>query len=194
MKSDCGLDHDVTGCLLCPIEYDWNNAKVRKNICERHPQFLVTEGSWPRFLYDTECQYNPNNIEKGLFKSTFLLKTFKLIFTLPTSAQEVNVSEHAEMQNMCRCMRSLTDRSTCSHMASLIGMHSVRPRVIAYAAVQLRFSLSSLMSWRIIDGDFDTRSFYENIVEYFDAPPGPLAKTRTQELLLWWDRKVFKYH
>ena len=27
MKSDRGLENDVTGCLLCPIEYDWNNAE-----------------------------------------------------------------------------------------------------------------------------------------------------------------------
>ncbi|KAG6374917.1 hypothetical protein JVT61DRAFT_3660 [Boletus reticuloceps] len=66
--------------------------------------------------------------------------------------------------------------------------------IVILNELQLRFSLSSLTSWRIIDGDFDTWSFYQNIVEYFDAPPGPLAKMRTQELLLGWDRKAFGYH
>ena len=27
MKSDWGLDHDVTGHLLCPVEYNWNDAE-----------------------------------------------------------------------------------------------------------------------------------------------------------------------
>ncbi|KAF8421736.1 hypothetical protein L210DRAFT_989996 [Boletus edulis BED1] len=74
IKSDRGLENGVTGCLLCPIEYDWNDTEVRKNVCERHPQFLVTEDSWPRFLYDTEYRFDPDNIEMGLFKSTLLLK------------------------------------------------------------------------------------------------------------------------
>ncbi|KAG9311119.1 hypothetical protein JVU11DRAFT_9029 [Chiua virens] len=26
LKSDRGLDHDVTGRLLCPIKYDWDDA------------------------------------------------------------------------------------------------------------------------------------------------------------------------
>ena len=49
-------------------------VRVRKNIRERHPQFLVTEDSWPKFLYDTQHTYDPDNIEKGLFRSTLLLR------------------------------------------------------------------------------------------------------------------------
>lgn len=58
--------------LLCT--YPADNVRVRKKVRERHPEFLVAEDSWPRFLYDTGYRYDPNNIEKGLFKSTLLLK------------------------------------------------------------------------------------------------------------------------
>ncbi|KAI9449216.1 hypothetical protein HD554DRAFT_2175775 [Boletus coccyginus] len=192
LKSDRGLEHDVTGGLLCPAEYDWDDPEVRKNVRERHPEFLVTEDSWPKFLYDTGHAYDPDNIEKGLFRSTLLLKTFKLIFTAPSSALEVSAGERAETRNAYRERRTCpsTDKSTRSHVASLIGMDTVKPRAIAYAAVQLRFALSSLTCWRVIDNDFDAHGFYHNIVDYFEAPPGPVAKARVQELLLWWDRKA----
>ncbi|KAG9311118.1 hypothetical protein JVU11DRAFT_9028 [Chiua virens] len=137
-------------------------------------------------------------------------QAFKLIFTSPTSAHEVSADEHLETRNRQRQTRSSTDKSTRSHVASLIGMCSVKPRAIAYAAVQviwdrdcgditdeilqLRFALSSLTSWRVIDGDFDANMFYQNIVDYFEAPLGPLAKTQVQELLLWWDRKAFGFN
>ncbi|KAG9309815.1 hypothetical protein JVU11DRAFT_10193 [Chiua virens] len=72
-------------------------------------------------------------------------------------------------------------------------MCSVKPHAIAYAAIQviwdrdcgditdeilqLRFALSSLTSWQVIDGDFDANTFNQNIVNYFKAPLGPLTKT-----------------
>ena len=78
-------------------------------------------------------------------------------------------------------------------------------------SLQLRFALSSLTCWRIINGDFNAHVFYQSIIDYFEAPPGPAAKTRVHDLLIWWDtyktinsspdltliphnRKVFGYH
>ncbi|KAF9239166.1 hypothetical protein BU15DRAFT_74857 [Melanogaster broomeanus] len=191
MKSDRGLDHDTTGRLLSPIEYDWDDMEVRKNVRERHPAFLVTCSSWPRFMYDVDHEYNPDNIEAGLFKSTLLLKAFKLIFTSPTSAQEVSASDNARSERQGPNHQSPSDKTTRSNVASLIGMHTVKPRAIAYAAVQLRFSLSCLTSWRMVDANFDSHTFYFNIIDFFEDAPGPAARARVKELLLWWDRKVF---
>jgi hypothetical protein len=42
----------------------------------------------------------------------------------------------------------------------------------------------------MIDGDFDSHTFYFNIVDFFECAPGPAAKARVNELLLWWDRYV----
>ena len=64
----------------------WQMVRVRKNICEHHPDFLVTDVSWPRFLYDMGCQYDSNNIEKGLFKSILLLKV-----SIPTTSVEIPI-------------------------------------------------------------------------------------------------------
>ncbi|KAI9463748.1 hypothetical protein HD554DRAFT_2026990 [Boletus coccyginus] len=178
------LEHDVMEHLLCSVKYDWNDAEMRRKICKCYLEFLVAEDSWPRFLYGTRYEYDPNNIKKGLFKSMLLLKgiSFKLIFTSPTLAQKVSASEHPEMHNMYRHTYLFIDKSTCLHITSIISMHFIKPQVIVYIAVQLHFVLSSLTCWHIIDGDFDAHSFYQNIINYFEALSGLV-----RNLLLWWD-------
>lgn len=49
--------------------------RVRQNIRDGHPNFIISEDSWPAFLYPID-KYDPDNIEKGLFKSAILLKVF----------------------------------------------------------------------------------------------------------------------
>ena len=63
--SKCSVSH-VPICLTI--------VRVWKNIREHHLQFLVTEDSWPKFLYNMGHKYDLDNIEKGLFRSTLLLK------------------------------------------------------------------------------------------------------------------------
>ncbi|KAI9572025.1 hypothetical protein HD554DRAFT_2015552 [Boletus coccyginus] len=171
---DCSLEHDVMGHPLCSVEYDWNDAKVRRKICECHPEFLIAKNSWPRFLYGIRYEYDSNNIKKGLFKSILLLK----VIVFPQI--KISAGEHPKMHNMYRYTYSFIDKSTCSHVTSIISMHSIKPQVIVYIA--FHFMLSSLTCWHIMDGDFNVHSFYQNIINYFEAPPGPVVN-----LLLWWD-------
>lgn len=49
--------------------------RVRQNIRDGHPDFIISEDSWPSFLYPAG-KYDPDNLEKGLFKSAILLKVF----------------------------------------------------------------------------------------------------------------------
>lgn len=47
--------------------------RVRQRIRDGHPEFVVSEDSWPAFLYpNAKC--DPDDVEKGLFKSAILLK------------------------------------------------------------------------------------------------------------------------
>ncbi|EGO24016.1 hypothetical protein SERLADRAFT_439322 [Serpula lacrymans var. lacrymans S7.9] len=85
-KSSCGFANDHTGHLLCPIEYDWSDSKVKTGIHDHNPDFLVTALMMPTFLYEN-YKMNADDMEEGLFKSTLLLKTFKFIFTSPSSAR-----------------------------------------------------------------------------------------------------------
>ncbi|KAG2345175.1 hypothetical protein BDR05DRAFT_881081, partial [Suillus weaverae] len=173
-----GFANNASGKLLCPAKWCWEDPVVRAGICDRTTAFIISENSWPSFLYEA-YQANANNLEHGLFKSNLLLivlQGFKAIFTSPSSTNEVDRDGNTRVK-------------TC--VASIIGMRKVTPRAIAYAACQIRFALSNITSWHTIDGDFDYQIFWDNIMEFFEDPPGPAAQARVTALLEWWTRKVF---
>ncbi|EGO03939.1 hypothetical protein SERLA73DRAFT_175638 [Serpula lacrymans var. lacrymans S7.3] len=187
-KDNRGFEHTVTGYLLCPIDYDWSDVSVRKNIRERHPDFLVTADAWPAFLYPTPGQHLLEDPSRGLLRLQLLLKAFKMIFTSPSSARG---DENCAPAIYLDRSHSRGEKSTRSHVASLMGMRTVTPRAIAYAAVQLRFALSNVSSWRQFDEDFDLEEFYKNILDWFEGPATENHQKDISELLLWWDGKIF---
>ncbi|KAG1736834.1 hypothetical protein EDD22DRAFT_973547 [Suillus occidentalis] len=70
-------------------------------------------------------------------------------------------------------------------------MRKVTPRSIAYVACQVRFALSSVTSWRSVDGDFDYVQFWQTIVDFFEKGHGRETQHRVNKLLDWWTRKIF---
>ncbi|KIK74186.1 hypothetical protein PAXRUDRAFT_37048 [Paxillus rubicundulus Ve08.2h10] len=165
-KTGCGFYHDATGRLLCPVDYDWNNTHL---------------------VYMKE-KYDPENPSKGLFKNDLLVKTFKYIFTSPSSTDTPDHDDDDTVGQARKRHKKVSERHTCSHVASLLGMKAVGPRTIAYVAVQLHFALSSCGSWRIVDEDFDYEQFYNNIIMFFEGAETPEEKDEIKDLLLWWNR------
>ncbi|KAG2087598.1 hypothetical protein BD769DRAFT_1372951, partial [Suillus cothurnatus] len=186
-KMGRGFNNDSTGRLICPVDYDWNDLHIR----DYHPDYRVTAYSWPAFLYKDE-QYDPQNPTNGLFKGHLLLKTFKYIFTSPTSAemedQEEPSPDNISTQGHPKQRRTAGERRTRCDVAGLLNMKSVQPRAIAYVAVQLRFALSSTGSWRVVDDEFNNQEFYDNIVDFLELPMTPDASKEVDNLLLWWNR------
>ncbi|KAG1828062.1 hypothetical protein EV424DRAFT_1318659, partial [Suillus variegatus] len=164
-KSGRGFYNDVTGGLLCPVDYDWSNPTVRASIRDYHPDHCITACSWPSFLYE-DGGYDPQNPMKGLLKGKLLIKAFKCVFTSPSSTDEEQPVDSA---------RSAHNRNS--------GERRTRH--------DLRFALSSSGSWRIIDDEFNNQEFYDNIVDYLELPPTPEAAKEIDDLLLWWNQKVF---
>ncbi|KAG1787335.1 uncharacterized protein HD556DRAFT_1448824 [Suillus plorans] len=185
-KSGRGFYNDVTGGLLCPVDYDWSNPTVRASIQDYHPDHRITACSWPSFLYE-DGGYDPQNPTKGLLKGKLLIKAFKRVFTSPSSTDEEQPVDSARSAHN----RNSGERRTRRDVATLLDMRSVQPRAIAYVSVQLRFALSSSGSWRIIDDEFNNQEFYDNIVDYLELPPTPEAAKEIDDLLLWWNQKVF---
>ncbi|KAG1873477.1 hypothetical protein C8R48DRAFT_746185 [Suillus tomentosus] len=93
-KSGRGFYHDATGELLCPVDFHWANPshRTKEGIRNYEPDFQVTAHSWPAFLY-SNGKYDPDDPTKGLFKSAWLVRTFKHIFTSPSSAGEIRPDE-----------------------------------------------------------------------------------------------------
>lgn len=191
-KHHRGFANDACGKLLCPAEWRWDDPIVRAGIRDRTTAFIVSENSWPSFMYEN-YQADPKNLERGLMKSKLLVMGFKAIFTSPSSANEVDGDgDGADILENNRRARKRSDQAkvkTC--VASIIGMRKVTPRAIAYAACQIRFALSNITSWRTVDGDFDYQIFWDNIIDFFEDAPGPAARARMDKLLEWWTRKVF---
>ncbi|KAI5995964.1 hypothetical protein EDD15DRAFT_2365545 [Pisolithus albus] len=166
-KNERGFNHEMTGKLLCPVDYDWADAGVRTAIREFHPDFRVTAHSWPSFLY-ADGEYDPAMPAKGLFKGKYLIMAFQCVFTSPGSVRSEDNMEHPPS-----CSENLEDeyRSATSDC--------------------LRFALSSCSSWMIVDEDFNHEEFYHNIVDYFELPSSPQKAAELNDLLMWWNQKIF---
>ncbi|KAG1723737.1 hypothetical protein EDD22DRAFT_961925 [Suillus occidentalis] len=162
-----GFTNNACGKLLCPTELDWNDPTVRAGIRDRADGFVVTEMSWPAFLY-AGYTADQNNLEEGLFKSTLLVQAFKAIFTSPSSAKETHEEGFfwQESQNSCG-----TNHQDAKSLSSLN-----RIRILSIA---LHTVVSDLMA------------FWYIIVDFFERPPGRVARRNVDRLLAWWTRKVF---
>ncbi|KAG1906564.1 uncharacterized protein F5891DRAFT_975339 [Suillus fuscotomentosus] len=191
-KHHRGFVNDACGKLLCPAEWCWEDPVVRAGICDHTTAFIVSENSWPMFMYEN-YEADAKNLERGLFKSKLLVMGFKAIFTSPSSANEVDGDGDGIdiIENHQRARRQSDHAKVKTCVASIIGMRKVTPHAIAYAACQIRFALSNITSWRTVDGDFGYQLFWNNIVDFFEDPPGPAALARVNKLLEWWTRKVF---
>ncbi|KAG1828301.1 hypothetical protein EV424DRAFT_1318616, partial [Suillus variegatus] len=196
-KMGCGFNNDATGRLICPVDYDWSDLVIQQGIRDYHPDYRVTAHSWPAFLY-RDKRYDPLNPTDGLFKGKLLLKTFKYIFTSPTSTelddQEQTSPAMLSMQGPPKQRRTDGKRRTRCNVAGLLNMKSVQPRSLLSLhslltqVIQLRFALSSTGSWRIVDDEFNHQEFYDNIVDFLELAATSDAVKEVEDLLLWWNR------
>ncbi|KAG2145544.1 hypothetical protein BD769DRAFT_1660617 [Suillus cothurnatus] len=191
-KHSWGFINDACGKLLCPAELDWNDPITKAGIQDRSEGYVVMDLSFLAFLYENYTA-NLDNLEEGLFKGKILVQGYKAVFTSPSSAKNIEGdSDGADVIKNNRCARkSVWGLKVKKHVAQIIKMEKVTPRSIAYIACQVRFALSSVMSWRTVDGDFDYIQFWRSIVDFFERPPGREAWCRVKRLLEWWTRKVF---
>ncbi|KAG2138494.1 hypothetical protein DEU56DRAFT_912362 [Suillus clintonianus] len=185
-----GFINDACGRLLCPAELDWNIPAQGFEIDPRAT--FVTDLSFPAFLYENYTA-NPDNLEEGIFKGKILLQAYKAVFTSPSSAKDVECDGDGAdvIANNRRAKKAFSDIKVKKHVAQIIKMDKVTARSIAYIACQVRFALSSITSWRSVDGDFDYIKFWQTIVDFFEKPPGREAQRGVNRLLEWWTRKVF---
>ncbi|TEB33309.1 hypothetical protein FA13DRAFT_1627468, partial [Coprinellus micaceus] len=169
IKSDRGYLHPRTGELLCPVNFDWNDPKIRR---ELKSGLLVPSGDmWPRFLF-RNYEYNPADPWDGLLRSGLLVKAYKHVFTSPSSVYSNDGAT----------------KSTKSSNARIHGMTSVTIPSIAYIATQVRFALSSGSTFSRTDRATDSEYFYELLIEVLEDPE---EYVEVSALLEWWNRQIF---
>ncbi|KAF5319827.1 hypothetical protein D9611_012832 [Ephemerocybe angulata] len=195
-RADRGIQHDVCGRLLCPIRYDWDDPTVRASIRAFKPGFEL--GWSARCLYE-DYRGNPSDIEEGYLKSPLLVKTFKHIFTSPSSAEaDSSSSGSSDTENSPPANRQRTStlgrKPTKRDIATTLNMgQKVTSRSIAYAAVQLLFALSSAPQWKTSHEGLNFNHIYYRIVDYFDVDPelDPESFEIVKDLLDWWNESIF---
>ncbi|KAF4620569.1 hypothetical protein D9613_001109 [Agrocybe pediades] len=128
----------------------------------------IDETEWPCFLYPAGTFFNEKNEFKGLFRGEILVRTYRHIFTSPSSAFDKDVKAGKRSQ------------------AELHGITEVEPEGIAYAAVLARQGLVG-HGWKPKDFSFNYRNFYHNIVAMFKREP---SLKWVVDTLKWWNKQV----
>ncbi|KAF9039168.1 hypothetical protein BJ165DRAFT_1407392 [Panaeolus papilionaceus] len=183
-RADRGLQNDITGALLCPVEYDWNDQATRLAIKAGTLSIkddLCLACFYPRGKGDS------NNVDDKFLRSRLLVKSYCAIFTSPTSADAFEEDETEDGPTKKKGTASASrKKATKSNNATLLHMNGVvTPRSIAYVAVV----------WVETYNGFEYRALWEYIVDYFeDTEDDEEAKARAQELLAWWNKQVFPHH
>ncbi|KAF9470887.1 hypothetical protein BDN70DRAFT_901767 [Pholiota conissans] len=192
-RSDRGRQNELTARLLCPIEYDWGDEKIRDGI--RAGTININEDYFLRCFYP-HGKGDPDNVEKGFLRSGLLVKTYSNIFISPSSSESFDdEDENGAVRKKTRLNIESQKKATKSNVATILGMEGrVTPRSIAYAAVLLAFNLTDASHWVEVYNCFDYRALYALIVDFFEAPAGREAKKRSNDLLKWWSRQIFPHH
>ncbi|CAE6423515.1 unnamed protein product [Rhizoctonia solani] len=169
-----GLFHPEYARLLAPITVDFDDEEERRQFteCDNPP---MTSSHWPRALY-LDDKGDPTQPSKGLLQGDLLYKTVKAILDSPSSVlPSTSARSNAAKQG----------RKGIAHKYQL-GV--VTPAFLAYAAVILRFSLSSESHFNDTGGTFNYIDFYNQIRHYLESP----KYEKTNKILLaWWNKKVF---
>ncbi|KAF8183460.1 hypothetical protein K438DRAFT_1974943 [Mycena galopus ATCC 62051] len=208
-RNNRGAEGEVTGPLIFPVDYDYTDPVVREKVINGDPKYKITANQWPLGVYQNSV-YDPRNRGKGLFRSLSLLQTHMHLFTAPASAkklkdqvdkerQEANGSDTENVRpsdnnERPRKKRRVTAPATSKKLLFMFVLS--RPWVFdaekCLSLFTASFRLSDAPSWNEVDGDFDYILYYNNILDWLENAPGPVAQKEVDDLLAWWDQRVFK--
>ncbi|KAF7362263.1 hypothetical protein MVEN_00572700 [Mycena venus] len=181
-----GVGNDVTGALLTPTAMDWNNAETRAKV--RGAKADIGASFFMRVFY-RGFHGDPKNVQEGFTQSAYMVKSYKSVFTAPSSAEQDDDENTPPMKKA-----KTGPNGKC--VAVRLGMNGkVTGRSIAYIAVLLWLSLTTATIW--IDEYYNVSlpQMYDFFVDYFEGPAeGTQARERIDELLAWWNMQIFPAH
>ncbi|KAJ7280977.1 hypothetical protein C8J57DRAFT_1501177 [Mycena rebaudengoi] len=154
LKINRGFNHPCTAALLCPASKPPVQATYDAIL---NGTLKITADMFPRFLYKDEWvySYDPatqiDNIMDGIFEGDLMIKIAKCNLQGPSAALKPAGAHHGTRGN-----------------AAKIGVRRITPRLMAYFAFHSYLSLSSIDSYQQVDGSFDYKAFFWNIVGLFD--------------------------
>ncbi|KAJ3886672.1 hypothetical protein GG344DRAFT_81472 [Lentinula edodes] len=186
-RDNRGLQNDVTGHLLCPAEFDWNDTAVRAAVRAFDPNYDFASSAHARCFYKDE-DFDPNDLDKGFLQSYLLVQVYRLMFTSPSSTKD----QPQDVENLpASKKKKTTGTNHRGNVAQIIHMNDVKPRSIAYAAVHLHFALSDASQWTNSHMGYNYLDLWNFIVDFFEDPEGEEEQQRSKELLKWWNDRIF---
>ncbi|KAG6825452.1 hypothetical protein H0H92_003667 [Tricholoma furcatifolium] len=186
-KSDRSFNDYNTGALLCPARllYLYDNTY---HLLLRDGKVEVTAHDYPAFMYDDSRSFRENStgfpgggvdddsedddddiyerITTGLCRGPLLISVCQHIFF----GSGIDRSEK---------------HATKPPIASSYQIMSITGEMITYSAVQARFALGSVTSWKMSEGLFSYHDFYNNVLQLFNPP-----SDWSRETLKYWN-KIF---
>ncbi|KAJ3991164.1 hypothetical protein F5050DRAFT_1872778 [Lentinula boryana] len=79
-----GLQNDITGCLLCPVQFDWDDIEVRAAVRKFDKDFDFAAHAHAHCFYRDD-RVNPDDLDEGFLQSHLLLQVYRTVFTSPSS-------------------------------------------------------------------------------------------------------------
>ncbi|KAJ7734720.1 hypothetical protein B0H14DRAFT_3517070 [Mycena olivaceomarginata] len=187
-----GLNHDVCGGLLCPIELDWSDSDVRASLrgtssnAANHATQLDLNVSFFCRVFFEHFVGDEGQVNKGFLMSCLLIICYKAVFTGPDSAKDDEEPASKKAKG----------NSTRPPVCEILNMGGkVTARSIAYIAVLTHMALTDM--WQISREycGFSYPQMYNFLVDYFETPPaGSAQKKHVDDLLTWWTKQIFPVH
>ncbi|CUA75562.1 hypothetical protein RSOLAG22IIIB_05960 [Rhizoctonia solani] len=183
-KPTRGLFHIQCAKLLSPMQYDWNDSKIRNDF--RNQKLPATPSQFPRYLWlDHGENYNPQRPLDRLLQNEILICAAFCILYSPGSVKSVGASTtQASGARGCSFKRS----KGMTGLAKVYNLTKVTPAFIVYVAVVVRHSLTTETIFSEICGGFNYGTYYNQICEFLEAPR---FSSRAKVLLDWWNMRVF---
>ncbi|KAJ3975900.1 hypothetical protein EV361DRAFT_959110 [Lentinula raphanica] len=187
-RDNRGLQNDITGRLLCPVEFDWDDPVVRAAVRAFSSEYDFAISARPRCLYKDEI-FDSNDPDNGYLQSYLLVQVYRLIFTSPSSTKD----QPEDVENLpASSKKKKTGASYRGNVAQIIHMNEVKPRSIAYAAIHLHFALTDAPYWNPGYHGFNYLDLWNFIVDFFEDPGDDEEEKRSKELLEWWNNRIFE--
>ncbi|KAJ7573710.1 hypothetical protein C8J56DRAFT_903145 [Mycena floridula] len=182
-----GWKGSCTGRLLFPCSIDYNDEETRAQVLALHPDFRINGNFFCNAFYPGG-QGDPEDMEDGWLKGFLLVWTWERIFKSSKQSERgdlENKNPNVEVQQKSRKRGSQS-------VIDIVGLSSVTPRSIAYAAVMLHFNLTDATSWSLSYNGLSYFALYNAIVDYFELPKeGTPEALEAKNLLIWWNRTIF---
>ncbi|KAI0311999.1 hypothetical protein OF83DRAFT_1177050 [Amylostereum chailletii] len=167
-KAERGFNHPMTGRLLCPAVLDWEDSSTQAKL--KNGQIHPKGDDWPMVVYDEDLMV-PGDTWAGLFRGPLLVKSFKHIFTSPSSVYGDPKSKRGS--NSAKHQMQRVTRASIAYVATLVwfGLQTtnVFNRTCTISAPQ-RF-------YNSVNEMLDDHDFHDLVVD----------------LLAWWNEQIFPH-